>query len=308
MERSRNWCFTLNNPTIENEEDILALPHAGLCDYVCYGRETGSMGTYHLQGFVNFNSLKSLKQVMELGLGHVTRMYSTQAQAMDYCKKDMDWMEAGRMPMNPAEKGQACKDLYKGCWDAAKEGRLDDIPESIRFRHIKAIEHIQAKYGRHLPPCPDIELKDWQEELYEHLQNEPDSRKILIIIDKEGGQGKSTFCRWLLHKIDGVELFSGGTSKDIAYALKSPKVALFDFARCLEEHRPWNIVEQVKNGAVFNSKYESGMNYFPIPHVVVFTNQDVEEGKLSEDRIWIKDITPPIVYKHNCLAPNKKFS
>jgi hypothetical protein len=259
--------------------------------------------TFHLQGFIVFKTLKSLKQVMELGLGHVSVMYSTIEDCIAYCKKDGDWMDAGTAPCSQKEKGQKCKDLYEGVWKAATEGRIDDIPERIRFKHIKQIEHIHAKYGRHLPSCPDIELKDWQEEVFEHLQEQPDSRKILIIVDKVGGQGKSTFCRWLLNKLDGVELFAGGSTRDIAYMVKSPKIALFDFARCQEDHLPWTAVEQVKNGQVANSKYESKMKYFDTPHVVVFTNHDVPIGVLSADRPHIKDITPPDFYNY---SPEKK--
>lgn len=301
MERSRNWCFTFNNPKIEDEENILGLPHAGICEYVIYGRETGSMClTFHLQGFIVFKTLKAKKQVMELGLGHISEMYSTFEDCIAYCKKDGDYMEAGTAPCSQKEKGAKCKELYEGVWKAAAEGRIMDIPEKIRFKHVKQIEHIQAKYGRHLPSCPDIELKDWQEQLFEHLQQEPDSRKIIVIVDKEGGQGKSTFCRWLMNKIDGVELFTGGASKDISYMVKSPKVALFDFARCHEEHLPWYAVESIKNGAVANAKYESAMKFFDTPHVVVFTNHEVPVGVLSEDRLKIIDITP--IKKFVCVS------
>ena len=292
----------LNNPKIEDEENILGLPHAGICEYVIYGRETGSMSfTFHLQGFIVFKTLKSLKQVMELGLGHVSVMYSTIEDCIAYCKKDGDWMDAGTAPCSQKkEKAPNARNCMKEYGRQRPKARIMDIPEKIRFKHIKQIEHIHAKYGRHLPSCPDIELKDWQEEVFEHLQEQPDSRKILIIVDKVGGQGKSTFCRWLLNKLDGVELFTGGASKDISYMVKSPKVALFDFARCHEEHLPWYAVESIKNGAVANAKYESAMKFFDTPHVVVFTNHEVPVGVLSEDRLKIIDITP--VKKFVCVS------
>ena len=59
--RSRKWCFTVNNYTDEDLDQISSLN----TQYLIYGRERGEEGTDHIQGFaifrnaVTFSSLKS---------------------------------------------------------------------------------------------------------------------------------------------------------------------------------------------------------------------------------------------------------
>lgn len=295
MNRSENYCFTTNNPEEGFTEYLLGLPDLKKAKYVTFGHEVGSeCKTPHLQGFIQFSSLKSEKAVRLLLPGsHVERMKKTQEAAIAYAQKDGDWREAGVRPLTNAGKGAKVKENWDDVWEKAKEGRIEEIPAKIRFAHIKQIEHIHNKYGRQLPECPDIKLHRWQEEMFELLKEKPQERIIHLVIDPVGGAGKSTFAGWLMNKLEGVELFSGGKSIDIAYMVTTKiKIALFDFARCQDDHRPWNIVEKIKDGKVQSSKYESSMKYFPTPHVVVFTNSDIEEGKLSLDRInriWLSE-------------------
>lgn len=290
--RSRNWCFTLNNYSQAEEYDIQGIE----CRYVTYGRETGSMcETPHLQGFICWDSQKTFTSVSKkLGSRcHIEPMKSTLAAAIAYChKEDPAPYQNGDKPVTPSDKGQACKDLFKGVWLAAKEGRLDDIPEKLRIVHIRNIEHIREKYGASKPVCPEIELKDWQVELCDKLAGEPDPRKILIYVDHKGGAGKTTLSKYLINKFDGVEMYSSAASKDIACAVVCPKIALFDFARC-NDNIPWNAVEKVKDGIVFSSKYESHNKFFPTPHVVCFMNADLYVGKLSEDRLDVTTLSSP---------------
>jgi len=96
-----------------------------------------------------------------------------------------------------------------------------------------------------------------------------------------------------MHMYEGVEMFGAGKSSDLCCAVKSPKIALFDFARCMSDSSPWNAVEQIKNGCVFNAKYDSGMKFFPVPHVFVFTNSLPDSNKLSADRLVITELSKP---------------
>jgi len=250
--------------------------------------------TPHLQGYIRFENAMRFESVRSLLMdNHVEEMYSDTGAAIRYAQKEGDFEEFGKRPLDQKAKGKAGADMWKGVWEAAREGKLEDIPEKIRFTHIKQIEHIHQRYGNHKPPKPEIELKDWQDKACDILNHPPDSRQIFIFVDYIGGAGKSTFCRWLMNMYEGVEMYGASKSSDISYCVKNPKIALFDFARCMADSSPWNAVEMVKNGCVFNSKYESGMKFFSIPHVFVFTNTPPESGKLSVDRIVTIELSKP---------------
>lgn len=85
MSRSPNWCFTLNNPA-DNWNTTLAAHKT--TTYIVGGTETGSSGTKHIQGFVQFSAkvrLGTLKQL--LPAAHFEIMMGNSTQARDYCKK-----------------------------------------------------------------------------------------------------------------------------------------------------------------------------------------------------------------------------
>lgn len=183
-----------------------------------------------------------------------------------------------------------------------KELRLE-FPSSFA-KYSLFLNRVHADYA--VPDCPVIDLYDWQEYIVFDILGEPaHSRHVHLFIDPIGGGGKTTFMRYLMNKFKDVEVFSNGKSCDILYAVCAPKIAIFDFARSSDEFRPWSAVEQIKNGLVFSSKYDSITKSFAIPHVIIFTNSDIENNKLSNDRIcrhWISQesatsesfVVPPI--------------
>jgi len=53
--QSFNWCFTLNNYTDEEMEQIKNLAPSGIIQYIAFGEEIGEEGTPHLQGYLRLN-------------------------------------------------------------------------------------------------------------------------------------------------------------------------------------------------------------------------------------------------------------
>jgi len=175
MSRKENWCFTWNNYDDCVECYLCGLQPAEICEYLTYGRETGSVcDTPHLQGFIRFNSKKAFEQVRSILFGaHVEAMYSDTGAAIAYAQKDGDFEEFGKRPLSQKEKGQAGAAAYQEAWELAKEGKIDEISPLLRIRYLKTFEHIQLKYGNNKPPKPEIELKDWQERICHILSSPP---------------------------------------------------------------------------------------------------------------------------------------
>ena len=53
----------------------------------------------------------------------------------------------------------------------------------------------------------------------------------------------------------------------------------------------YEVIESVKNGVVFSTKYESQMKVFKTPHVIIMANFAPDESKMSSDRWDIRYLT-----------------
>ena len=85
QKRTRNWCFTVNNPE-ENEE--LAYKEWEDLRYIVFQRERGANNTIHIQGYVQFKKPKRLSALKKLHKrAHWEAARGTPKQASDYCKK-----------------------------------------------------------------------------------------------------------------------------------------------------------------------------------------------------------------------------
>lgn len=144
-QKTRNWCFTLNNWTEEQCATIATYTNAS---YILYGKETAPETlTPHLQGMVilkNAGRLSSMKEF--LPTAHWEMMKGTTAQSIIYCSKEGAITEWGKRPMSQKEKGDAGKLAIAERWQLAKEGRMEELPPEM----IKTYEYIHAKYG-HAP-------------------------------------------------------------------------------------------------------------------------------------------------------------
>lgn len=89
-------CFTLNNWTEEDLEVFKKWKYT----YLVYGKEVGEeCGTPHLQGYVEWSSSKEYATVHKYwnGRGHWRQRQKTPQQASEYCKKDGDFFEDGKL-------------------------------------------------------------------------------------------------------------------------------------------------------------------------------------------------------------------
>lgn len=286
--RAKRWCFTLNNYSAEDIERITALEENADVQYVIFGREVSSTGTPHLQGFVYFRSRKYMSQCIQIvGQSHFSVTRSVQA-SIDYCKKDGDFTEIGDPPK---EKGSRT-DLEAFKHDV-KDGMLD--MKTLREVHSKVVADYPSfvrsyvKDNRSVPEVRSHPLRVWQSELNEYLNRPPDSREIVFVVDTVGNQGKTWYARYYqsLHEHTQIIL---PTKKDaMAFVLSvDSRVIFFDCPRSKQgEFIQYDFLEEVKNGYVFSTKYESELKVLETPHVVVLMNEHPHMDKLSADRYKI---------------------
>lgn len=94
MSRKRNWCFTLNNPLVEDRNFWLGISeweHVDLVQYVVLQEEEGANGTQHYQGYIEMKKAMRMSRMKSLfstrNQYHWEARMGTQAQAIAYCKK-----------------------------------------------------------------------------------------------------------------------------------------------------------------------------------------------------------------------------
>lgn len=154
--RSRGWCFTLNNWTAGDTEVLDQVE----CQYLVYGKEVApSTGTPHLQGYIHFSSEKTLRRVKGI-LGprfHLEARMGTIEQAIEYCKKDGDFKERGKISTR-----QAAKDCWGDVLDLAEAGDIKTIKEEYPRHYImyyKTLMSIRAYKSK--PLDGDLEHEWW---------------------------------------------------------------------------------------------------------------------------------------------------
>jgi len=145
MSRARTYCFTLNNYTEVEEQDV----QQWTCEYLVYGREKGEEGTPHLQGCIKFKEKKSLAQMKKLQpRAHWETCRSVQASTV-YCKKDGDVFEKGTPPQKNggdsqqerAEKNKRLMTISLEELVESGELALTQVPLVKKARVILAQEH-----------------------------------------------------------------------------------------------------------------------------------------------------------------------
>lgn len=144
-QKSRHHCFTINNYKPDHEtEQILKLKGA---TYYVFGKEVGASGTPHLQGYVHWRTPRAFRAVCNYIKGwHIEPTKGTNTQAIEYAKKDGDWIEWGDPPKQ-GDRGD-----LKAIKDSIVEGKKVDeiIMENPIMFH---------QYGRTLNKIEDLTMR-----------------------------------------------------------------------------------------------------------------------------------------------------
>lgn len=247
-----------------------------------YGREKGEQGTPHLQGYVYFVNPQVLPKKVH-PTAHWEKQRGTALEASTYCKKDGDFFEKGTLPSNQGKR----TDLEK-LRDAINAGERD--PKRLRQEFSAALKYPSVVRQllidtRPKPNCPAITLYTWQEDLIQTIKGEPHPRHIWFVVDIKGNGGKSTFCTYLEAIFEHVQVMKPGKKQDMAYDFnEDTRVLLMDCPRSRTDVLQYDFLEEVKDGRVFSSKYESYTKRPGPCHVIVFMNEYPDQTKLSADR------------------------
>lgn len=127
--KSKGWCFTLNNYTDQEFNHLQTVD----CQYIVYGREVGDSGTPHLQGYVHYaTTVTRTKVKKDIGTrAHVEKRRGSLKQAIDYCKKDGQWTEKGKLRVLDEHHNK-----YQTLIGLAEAGDFETIKEDFPMHYL----------------------------------------------------------------------------------------------------------------------------------------------------------------------------
>lgn len=177
----RGWCFTINNPTEDDEQRLEALRKAcgssvdrgegerpsdvyGVDSlrprYCVYQLERGTAGTLHYQGFLYSADKLGRRRIAKVfPRAHLEVAKGTPEQVRDYCTKDDTRVappcEAGTLP----QQGKR-NDLVAAA-ALAKEGRYKEIDPATFVRYHKGLMNYQQLFLEPRNPKDDPPKVYW---------------------------------------------------------------------------------------------------------------------------------------------------
>lgn len=139
-------------------------------------------------------------------------------------------------------------------------------------------------------------LFQWQSDVLRLLSNKNYNikRHVIWIYDYTGNVGKTAFAKYLCYKYNAIYVCNGKSAdiRNIIFnndMMVEDRMIVANYAKCTE-HINYQVIEDIKDGIICNTKYETGMKLFNSPHFIAFSNQMPDVSKMSEDRWLIFEI------------------
>ena len=177
------------------------------------------------------------------------------------------------------------------------------VAQNIKYCTKEPGAKIHKSQGLRIPRPIEVirELRGWQSAIENIVLKTPDDRTVYWFWESQGGIGKSALVRYLCVKHNAM--ICAGSAKDMKYMIvqevenngAAPDIVLFDIPRSKLGFLSYTGLEEIKNGCFASTKYESGMCITPHPHVICFANAPPEDGKLSNDRMYVREINSWII-------------
>lgn len=162
-------------------------------------------------------------------------------------------------------------------------------PSHVRdFQYCEKEGEYYRSWEKGLQKFATIELMQWQGEMV-CLLKESDDRRVNVIIDPEGGWGKTWASKYC--QVNHIAQYVPPLAKAedfMAFAMAKPsKAYVFDMPRASDVKKVaelWSAIEQIKNGYLYDKRYQFRDMWIESPAIVVITNEKPPYDSLSPDR------------------------
>lgn len=218
MSRSRGWCFTINNPTEQDKDNVTGIIN-NECDIGIAEMEHVNQGTAHIQGYLHFELQKTFNSVLRLFISHphLEKANGTWADNFVYCSKENQVFIIKGRTLEQASNNKG-KNNFRIMYDFMKTATPEQFEEMYPkewYLRRQLVERVM------IDSRIRNEIADWNGDLQEKN----------IWIWGDAGVGKS---RWAMSQGTAMEVFKKGFNKwwD-GYRLMRTKCVIIDDWPCM---------------------------------------------------------------------------
>lgn len=138
--KTRNYCFTLNNPTYNSHKEFYEQLFLRGTTYMIVGDEVGEQGTPHYQGYIKFANPRCISGLKKLDSKiHWEHAKGNFEQNFKYCSKDGRYTEFGERP-----KGQGARTDLKTITSMIDNGsKTSDILRAHEDKALRMLGNIE---------------------------------------------------------------------------------------------------------------------------------------------------------------------
>lgn len=202
-------------------------------------------------------------------------------------------------------------DRVQGTWEQAKEycSKKDTRVSKDTYKRENGAKVYEGSDIKFLSEREN--RYPWQNYVYDKIFEDnssnikdPDDRTIIWIQDSQGNTGKSKFVKYCCFSNNTCTKISFGSASQLRSGLISTgvkKVYFIDIPRTLGVDDSMNnilsAIEDLKNGFLTSNFYgNSSQLMMEPPHIIIFTNMECPQEKLSSDRWHIYNILQKDIY------------
>jgi hypothetical protein len=191
---------------------------------------------------------------------------------------------------DPIRKIQEMGPTRAGEWWAEQGFPFEEFDKAEAQYNWEQAKKIRKKLREQSKVFED-KLYPWQKYVYDIVKQVPDVRRIYVVLDKDGGNGKTTLQNMLtdLHPDEVVDIKNGKT-RDMTYLAKNIgkyKMIQLNLTRQTIDTVNLSAMESMKDGNFASMKYTPKKIRMAPPHVVIYTNTTLKWEDLTEDRFEI---------------------
>lgn len=296
--QAKHWILTIWNNLDENEEKLREHPGSPFSQATWQREKAPDTGRIHIQAYVTFKVQQRRTKLQQLfgANNHYEVMRGSPEEARNYSSKDETREQPGGQWGELSRKGKRSdlEDVSRAIKDGKKFKEICEEHTGAVIRYYSNIERICNTLNEYKPqPNQEFSFRTWQRWLNDKLEEEPEGRTIIWVLDSRGGAGKTAWANeYYARKPDDTYL-TGITKGDRQfYAYSGERVVIYDICRAVQPEEgeksqfPYQQLEHFKNGYFPAGMYGSKPKHFRKPHVVVLANWRPDFSKLSLDR-WL---------------------